>query len=357
MVAVGSLLAAILAGCGSAVPKGWQRAWLPAGLSEVSTVSCSSPTRCVATGEREESSGEVTGYILSGTGDMSRWSAVKNAVGVRFDALDCTGSSQCIAVGEAGQGGASAAPAPVAYLSRDRGSTWREVPVNIGGAGELVAVTCGYRLSCVAVGNTLEQTAFSTLSDDGGATWNGPIALPGLAAVAGIACSTARRCIAVGGTMTGGAPTLGAMVGSFDGGQHWSLLATPPGLGAFTSVSCDARSICAAGGAEDIHGTRPSLMQATDGSRSWKRVALPEAMALPLTTVGCATKVGCVAGGPSGHLLVRVHGADWADRSIRRIDVSVLGLSCPTDHLCITVGIVVKGSGPSGVILVNRQGT
>ena len=356
VVAVGSLLVAALAGCGSSVPKGWQRVHLPVTLSEVVSVSCPSPTRCIAAGDETGKSGEVTGDLLYSTGDMERWNLTKKVAGTRFDTVACSGPV-CSALGGSGEGGGLATSTPAVYQSNDGGQSWQGEETGLGEPGEMVAMSCPTRLFCVAVGNSSEQTAFSAISADGGVRWGSETTLPGLAAASGLSCPSVNRCIVVGGTMMAGFPTGAALDVSTDGGRSWAPGAMPTGLGAFTAIGCQSAIHCITVGSADIHGTRPSIMRTVDGGQTWKHVTISPRVSLPITSLACTKGAGCVAGTASGHILVQATSTGWRDQLISRAGMSILGLSCPTRHLCVTAGIVVNKSGPAGAVSVNRQGT
>ncbi len=170
-------------------------------------VSCTSSSACTAVGETE------IGRPLVITGNPSTWSAAHAhaikppaAAGsyASFTGVSCTGPSMCTAVGtDAHNQPLYVSGNPAAWGT----SSLKTVTLgaDFGSGGFLSAVTCTSSSACVAIGNDDDQAALSIAGDP--ATWTASQALAiapsagfestGLAA---ISCTSSTACVSVGYT-------------------------------------------------------------------------------------------------------------------------------------------------------------
>jgi len=211
----------------------------PAGATEsrLKSVSCTSSSACTAVGYYATASGTV--LTLAERWNGAEWvlQATPNQSGTKKDYLydvSCTSSSDCWAVGSAGEAGPS-------LVEHWNGTEWTIQTLSEPSSGRLTGISCASTSSCVAVGDgTVERLS--------GASWTQE-------QVAGVAisCSSSNNCTAVGGTGTLG-EELGPVGEHFPTASHWNGVAwsaqkpSEQGFGALEAVSCVASSPCTAAG-------------------------------------------------------------------------------------------------------------
>lgn len=344
----------------SAIAAGWaiQPTVLPAGLSdsEMSDVSCSSSTSCMAVGDDDN------GYNSSGTSILD----------------------------------------PGALAEGWNGTAWEIEPVadTAGQTTSLARVSCVSATFCMAVGSTARAyLPLSPASGEGGGAgsralaelWNGtgwtiqstpsPTGKTG-GGLTGVSCLRSTFCVAVG--------TIGAYQGGFAeiwNGSAWHLLPTLSSvqvrsLGqrgrlsrqrvSLTAVSCVTRTACAAVGSYDSDPgpgvNEYGAVAERWGGRRWTAQKFPSGSGEftfnqvtdgTLTGVSCASKSSCMAVGygppidgsgfdPSLQFADYWNGVRWTitptvgiprDHGDRRWPTGPLyGVSCTSPTMCIAVG-------------------
>jgi photosystem II stability/assembly factor-like uncharacterized protein len=138
-------------------------------------------------------------------------SAAGSGVGWQLNSVSCPSPTDCVAVGGSspGPGGAETD----IFTTVDGGTTWTLHPaprgvVGLPYDGGLTGVACPRPTDCYAVGGPdVIDTTNSTW------TWGEQAAPSGVSALDGIACPVYFRCYAVGG---------GSIIATTDSGQHWS---------------------------------------------------------------------------------------------------------------------------------------
>jgi hypothetical protein len=200
-------------------------------------VSCSSATRCMAVGEQANGDGAAAGW------DGSRWRLVPVAVPKAFSFgladVSCTAATRCIAVGSKSAIGRT----DHVVAEEWNGRRWRILSTHLLPPGDLNAVDCTGRSSCMAVGSGLA------------AQWNGrawrALTTPSPVGLADVSCSSADNCIAVSSfTRMHFAFPVGSpfQIAEHWNGRHWSLARTPMRGGALSAVSCVRGPRCIAVG-------------------------------------------------------------------------------------------------------------
>jgi hypothetical protein len=269
-------------------------------------VSCVSPGFCVAVGNSitiTRRSVQVQPIIMLWNGARWRVQAAPRLPkpGGRLDAISCTATNACTAVGLA----LGNLPTSVALrLGRDgsgplaerwNGRHWSvdHVPNAQHFGGELVGVSCASRSSCTAVG---ADAVFE--SGDLGAfaeRWNGAhwtLATAGLptrpllisqggARLTGVSCVSATACVTVGARgrprRLGELGPVGPLVEVWNG-QRWSNQATPgtPQAAELNSISCASLTACTAVGNTGLGGTllAESNAPAAPMAVAWRRTAV-----------------------------------------------------------------------------------
>jgi hypothetical protein len=271
-------------------------------------IDCTSSSDCVAVGQYGQ------GGTLAERWDGTSWSVQSTPSPGQFAALlsvSCTSSSACVAVG----GYNDSSGAQVALAERWDGTSWTVQPTpNPTGSqfALLTGVSCSSPSACTAVGassgssNPFDGNAFSTLAE----RWNGQnwslqttANAGGGGALGGVACPQASACIAVGigFDASGTVITLGQ---GWDGTQ-WSAQPTVSPQGArgahLAGVSCKSSSICAAVGyaADPFGNSQGTLAEFWDGT-AWQIVPTPNpagAAGSGLNGVSCTSPSACVAVG------------------------------------------------------------
>jgi hypothetical protein len=275
----------------------------------IDAVSCSATTSCMAVGDYGARGVSLSMY-WNGTG----WTALAppNPAGTLSSYLasvSCTSTSDCVAVGDYTESG-------TVYQSLSEvwnGKAWSLVlPPQPPGAQLVVlgAVSCGASSACMAVGyyDTTATDELPLVEWWSGKSWR-RITAPrppagsslGLAAVS---CTTASWCFAAGGYQSvanGNEPYASAW-----NGTSWIGSELPRPKGATSSIvdslACASHTQCMAVGYSIASGAQPLLAERWNGSR-WAVVAAPEPdgeMYSTLSSVSCAAGDLCVAVGSYG---------------------------------------------------------
>ncbi|HVB43705.1 MAG TPA: hypothetical protein VNF47_13510 [Streptosporangiaceae bacterium] len=245
---------------------------LPAGHPGVLTdVACRTVSSCTAVGSYLDLSG--TRLTLAETWDGSSWQEqVTPVTGVHaseLSGISCTSASTCVAVGVETR--TSGLHMPLA--EKWDGGTWQllAAPPSPGGHGALTSVSCPRPSACMVVG-AMHGLTFAD-------SWNGsawqaratPVPPGGLrnGNLAAVSCVRSGLCRAVGGYLAQSGSTF-ALAEAWNG-TRWSLMKTPGSSPAFSDlydISCTLAFRCVAVGetatqrtlAESWNGTRWELM-------------------------------------------------------------------------------------------------
>jgi hypothetical protein len=293
----------------------------------LASVSCPTPTRCVAVGYAEDGyvpASWSTGYAITASAMLvnGSWTWTTPAelsagtTGVdRLTSVSCPSQSECVAVGldVAQQGVATSASLGGASWSW---SSAQLVAPDPTGRGELRGVSCPTPSVCVAVGDDDAShlgvptgtgvTTLATLSS-GRWTWSTEAPLPGApgsVSLESVSCSDAMHCVAVGrDNHLAGVASVGSLV---DGVSTWTDATTfdPSSLAAVSSVTCTASSCVAVGvdpGGGGVYIRAPGALPADEW---YPPRVLPGALdptAVP-EAVACAMADDCVTVGVAGGL-------------------------------------------------------
>lgn len=268
-VAVGYSLAGVPNGLGrGALVEAWNGSWWSsqptpplAGQVELHSVSCTSPTNCVAVGLQSPLLDQIRQPLIE------RW----NGAGWTID-----------------QQASTYAPCGTGCVDPSR---------------TLAAVACASALACEAVGSTSTNQSTTTFAE----SWNGtdwtttPTANPARApldnALTAVSCTTPTACVAIGS----GGPGWGQnnMFAERWDGTGWSVQGTSPGpVAAPRGISCTAASHC------EIVGVRPASNNAPARPQAWLWNGLTWSAENPpglpnasLESVACPTASDCFAVG------------------------------------------------------------
>jgi hypothetical protein len=324
---------------------------------QLSSVSCTSATACVAVGFAESSSSVET--PLAEAWDGTSWSVqsvpLPSGYGSGFlDGVSCT-SAGCEAVGLTEPSASNQATVPL--VATWDGSSWTDGSAPSSGmVSGLNGVWCSPgTLDCTAVGFSRSDAATVTLAEAGA---NGAMTIESTPNTTNtgdtneldaIDCSAANACTAVG-VANNLSQTL---VERWDGAS-WSIESSPnPTIGVYTEflgVACPGVSSCLAvggGPAGGLIGT--TLAESWDGA-AWSINATPdtESLSTDLAGVSCASASDCVAVGSFTDLTSDQQsfaelwdGSSWTaseppSGAIASTELS--GVSCPASSSCVAVG-------------------
>lgn len=355
------------------------------GGNGINDVSCGPTGQCVAVGQYAVAHGF---HPLVDVERHSAWSEVvvplpafanSEKPDAELSAVSCTTGTSCVAVGSV----VDASGRQHALLESESGGAWRSITVPLPAGATttddgLVGVSCPTASSCVAVGSYSTATKGDVgplVVVDASGTWSAVTApLPGDADTSArddpllaVSCRSGPDCTAVGSyaSTTNGEEAL--METDTDG--TWSDTPVPlPGDAStarttsdvLDTVSCSSDAACvAAGSYDDVGGNQEPLLD-VEASSSWANVvaALPgDANTAPtldvLNRASCSSDGNCVAVGvyetednyQEALLEVETAGT-WANvaaavpsdaNTVVPLD-TLSGVSCPEDGNCVAVG-------------------
>ena len=324
--------------------------------------------------------GPLTATVAASPAPVA-WSSVQSAPvrGARagsFYAISCPATYDCIAVGTytlAGKGSYN-----TALVEAWHGNTWSVVgtpALGNGGNSQLDAISCTSTSNCVAVGD------YAVRREAGGVpgevvetlveSWDGrswavvpsPNASSSTQSILnGVACVAGPRCFAVGSSGLG--PTAQMLIESWDG-RAWSIDRSPSPAGSqadeLYAVSCPAVTSCMAVGFDQYPGG--SLLESWDG-RDWSQVSAPKlgnsSSIEQLYGVTCTARTACVAVGSIGNgnagtaLIESWDGRDWSVTSTlsptTAQNVQLNAVACLSPSSCTAVGSYNVGTGVQSLI-------
>ena len=255
----------------------------------------------------------------------------------QFNAVSCTATTSCMAVG-------SATGLLAESLS---GSTWTVVSIPDPGGGQLTGISCKSASACEAVGSFSNGSTTETLAE----AWNGsswsvqstPNPSGATSSQLGdVSCKSASSCEAVGQFVSGGATQTLAEAWN---GSGWSIQSTPNVNGAATSVlsgvSCPSASACEAVGDSSTGPNSATLAEVWNGS-SWSIQSTPNTAGNVnnLEGVSCTAATACTATGTG--LAERWNGTSWALQTIAsphgNTAADLSRVSCTDATRCMAVG-------------------
>jgi hypothetical protein len=289
----------------------------PGGGAQLSSVSCTSSTSCMAVGETQVfhvPGGYLVPHPLAESWNGSKWSEVTTPTltnsGASLNGVSCTSPSDCMAVGSEGT---PKNPTLFTLAEQWNGTAWKFVttppPLTPGGTA-LSTVSCASASTCMAAGYYGFSNGFGTsltLSEQ----WNGTkwqirtTPTPGNSGVlAGASCTSATSCTAVGSHAVATGNLVKATLAEQWGGRHWKAQPTPNPAGAgaagFDAVSCTSASACMATGAslDQTGESQFTLAEAWNGT-NWSLLHTPGpgSFGNDLLGVSCASASACMAVG------------------------------------------------------------
>ena len=286
------------------------RAQMGGAGSNLYAVDCSGTSFCVAVG----AGGTIRQY--NGSGWSSQTSGTSNDL---YD-VACPSTTFCVAIGAAG------------IILQYNGSAWS--PQASGTVNNLYGVTCPSTSACLAVG---ASGAFSRYN---GSSWStpppSPLQTPGTTGdLYDIACPSASLCFAAGA---------GGRVFRYD---SVSWFEQPSGTSnALTGISCPSTNLCFAVGAG---GTIVQFNATSSGT-------VPSGTHNDLISVACPNIDTCFAVGSNAAVLA-FNSRTWGLSGSSESSSNLSDVACPNTSFCVAVGAndtILQGlawnlvSGPTG---------
>jgi hypothetical protein len=324
---------------------------LPYGVDGLAAVSCPTTSVCTAAGSTEDADGQIPpgqdagpGAVVHSTNGGASWMTQSFPAGVgNISAVSCASTSVCEVLGET-----PTQSAPVVVGTTNGGSTWQSqsVPSGLDGVSGL---SCPTTSVCTAIGDRSGNPAIFDTTD-GGSTWNYETAPGALSFLSSIACSSATVCTAVGERTANRA----AIVATSDGGTKWGTEKAPRGLFQLSSIACATVTACSAAGIAGTVNGPAALVATSDGGATWTSEKVPSGVDW-LSGISCASPAACTAvgmatvNGPGVIIGTGGGGSTWA-AEVTPQESDFIGASCPAVGACTGVG----DSSASGAVIVGQ---
>ena len=304
------------------------------------------------------------------------------ATGETLNAVSCTATSFCLAVGTNLSSEPDSADAPSGFVGafgayRWNGTNWTETPSPAPpslASGWLDAVSCVTPSYCMATGTGFPPVSSSSPIGSLDAVvelWNGQswsnTNFPGTdASASGIDCITTRWCMSI--LQPGQCVACGGQVSAaLWNGSSWQLTPisglTSPGGGPSFSLSCASTSFCMTTTSLDgedmdsaIQPTQNNVSYVFDGS-GWHQVTWPD-QSVSVGTLACPTDTSCVQmadanygtpGYGGGEVTFLWNGSSWSEDSNPVADgLTLASISCTASTFCVGVGSPAAPAYDSG---------
>jgi RNA polymerase sigma factor (sigma-70 family) len=170
----------------------------------------------------------------------------------------------------AASGTSSLAAAPAAALATIARAGFHEATVPALPPDAIFrGAACPTSQECLAVGGGSGGVVARTI--DGGATWTTSV-LASISGLDAIACPSPQACVAAGRT---GSDGHAAFFSTADAGATWQPASAPADASASVIRCPDAQHCLAVGERVSTGAATPSVLQSTDGGRTWKAGAIP----------------------------------------------------------------------------------
>jgi hypothetical protein len=276
-------------------------------------VSCSAASACTAVGEYQPVVGQILPLAMRWDGTSWTIQSVPAPAGGSFvflRGISCASATSCVAVGQYNN-----ASGQLTFAVHWNGTSWSiQTSPNPPGStqSKFEDVSCTAANACTAVGQAVSGGTLLSLAERwNGTTWTiqtTPNPAGGLGVnLTDVSCISATTCTAAGfyGTSTGDTLTLAERWN----GTSWAIQSTPNPTGAKTSrlrgISCTATNACSAVG-ETItpSGTPVTTLAQTWNGSTWLLESSANHGSSNLTSVSCASATSCAAVGTGTNILL-----------------------------------------------------
>jgi hypothetical protein len=312
----------------------------------LNTVSCASPSDCVAVGVFEAN---TSFQLFSQHWDGTSWTSqiMPKPKSTNINGISCSAAASCEAVGNQSNG---VSQVPMAEHWNGLGWAIQNTPAPAEiSSGFLLAVSCASKTSCVAAGDVTKSGKERTLAE----VWNGKIwkitptpnpAGKQLIELNSVSCASTKSCLATG-TYAGGT------FAEVWNGKSWGMTAPVPNAkgalhSALLGVSCPTATDCLAVGTSSTPKSVP-LAERWNGKK-WSLVTIkaPAGAAFSgLNDISCSSASACSAVGSAtrksvnGSVAYVWTGKHWVTRAV----------AVPPGSLSVFLGAVsCNSAGGSG---------
>jgi hypothetical protein len=341
----------------------------------LNSVSCTSTTNCIAVGFQSNTIGPGPQTTLTEIWNGASWSVAPspnpgNNVN-DLSGVSCTSSTDCVAVGYYFNTSASQTISQT-LIEKWNGASWSVTPSPDQGNGGsvLYGVFCTSSTNCVAVGDYINGSGdFQTLIE----TWNGtgwsiiPSPDPGTpsSGLDGVHCASSTNCVAVGYYFNG--PSTQGLVEAWNG-TIWSVSPSPnpadAGAANLASVSCTSATDCVAVG-DYINGSGSQVLTESWNGTIWSVTTSPNQGTDTLSSVSCISSTNCVGvgnfstGSGDPTLIESWNGISWfvTPSPSPGANAYLNGVSCISSTGCFAVGQTFDKSNASQVLVESWNGT
>jgi hypothetical protein len=338
-------------------------------------VTCTSTTFCMAVGSSSDNVNP--GQTLTAKWNGKGWKAISSpdtsaAQNNQLNAVSCTSSSFCAAVGLYDNGGHY----PQTLAQKWNGASWtitKSPNTSSVQDNELSAVSCTSASLCMSGGYHTGSTDNDQLLAQ---KWNGTswskttiesAGSPSDNYLSGVSCAGTAFCMAVGSYSNGLDDQATEQKWN---GTSWATVAsnsTSQSVG-LNGVSCVSASFCMAVGTISNGTAGQNVAEKWNGSK-WAKVAVPDTSPTAdndLSWVNCTSTTFCLAVGAAGPTSQRVtlaqkwNGTSWTmrtspDPGTATNDLSAV--SCPSTTFCMAVGFTEDTASPEQTLIVKWNGS
>ncbi len=329
-------------------------------VSELNGIACPSVSRCFSVGLT--GNGSIR-KVLAEAWNGKHWIIQQTpsaASGDGLNAVSCESGASCMAVGSG-------------LAERWNGKKWTALKIArpSGSPAELFDVSCTKAGPCYAVGGNFTEGIEGAVAE----LWNGsrwsvqPVPVTGSAdesALQGVSCTTATNCTAVGSYHDS---TQGDRGLAEDFTIRWQDASPLPFNGVIgtglNAVSCSSSQACVVVGTFETNSAFESFSQSWDGS-TWTARVTPKPKITNLDSVSCPAASACTAVGDIARtpnpapLAERWNGFGWtiqktpAPAGANR--AFLLSVSCPSRTSCFAVGFAEGTSGKQKTLAEHWNG-
>ncbi len=341
----------------------------PCNLAGFSGVSCATGSSCTAVGTA------VANTTLAESWAGTKWTieptpAPDKSTSSNLTSVSCTAATACLAVGSY-YSSLGSGWLPLAELWNGSSWTIRPPPTPSDGSNDILSyVQCATVKACMAVGSYYSSATSQTVPLvefwDGSAWTIQTVSLPSGASggqLFGVSCPSMTACTAVGiyYTTVGGPSEELALAESWNG-TNWSLQPTPNPISnasySLNAVWCLSAKSCNAVGRIFMGSNEETLAESWDGT-TWSIRPTPNPSASTysyLANLSCdPSGVPCKAVGTSGNetLVESWDGTTWSTQTTPQpadsTQSSFSDVSCTAANACTAVGQYLDSTaGPTG---------
>lgn len=324
-------------------------------------VTCMTTTACIAVGDTE-SAGWTSAFIKSWNGSTWTETAIQNpnvAAPYYLSSISCPATNFCAAAGSYSNGTAT-----VPMLQLWTAGAWAFEPATAGTTGQLQSVACATTIVCFAVGYSGAGAVHQPLIEAyDGVAWSTAPGDPSFTqgALLGVSCPFGQMddpgaCLAVGSTGTQGAAEAW-------NGASWTMMATPA-TEALAAVSCWTATLCVAVG---LSSTGQEF-ELRNGAMWTQMPMLQPSGAQQVNALSCIGGGFCMAGGYAADpttgnddvLAETWSGVTWSASPAVDFDFAtnvLSSVSCTSTTSCVGVGYAMSVNHPENPLWESGTGT